>query len=203
MWIRLCTCVLAAIAVLTPACSRDAQPLSPSLTSPIGDSGGDATNAGALAARRVAGGIERVVMMFDACDPASFNAVLGPDGCARSGGVTFQHFIDLLTKHQSIGSWRFSPGVLTMKAGQTLVAINNGGETHTFTEVDEFGGGIVASLNQLSGLTTVASECTQLQGSDFLPPGARSSDTEDEAGVEKYQCCIHPWMQAEIRIAER
>jgi hypothetical protein len=43
----------------------------------------------------------------------------------------------------------------------------------------------------------------QLKGSDFLPPGGRSSETENEAGVEKYQCCIHPWMRAEVRVSEK
>ncbi len=38
---------------------------------------------------------------------------------------------------------------------------------------------------------------------DFLAPGASSREKEDEAGVEKYQCCIHPWMRAEVRIAEK
>ena len=90
-----------------------------------------------------------------------------------------------------------------MKAGQNLVAINQGGETHTFTEVEEFGGGIVPNLNQLAGVPNVAPECTQLQPGDFLRPGARSSETEDESGVEKYQCCIHPWMRAEVKISEK
>ena len=74
---------------------------------------------------------------------------------------------------------------------------------HTFTEVEDFGGGIVPLLNELEGLATVAPECNQLQPEDFLAPGAVSRDTEDEGGIEKYQCCIHPWMRAEIRIADK
>jgi len=69
--------------------------------------------------------------------------------------------------------------------------------------VDEFGGGIVDQLNQLSGLTTVARECTALKGPDFLAPGASSKEEEEDAGVEKYQCCIHPWMRAEVRITQK
>ena len=189
MSIRLCSAVVALFLVVTAACSREAQPVSPSL------------GPGGLLA--VAGGIERVVSLFDACDPETFNAVLGAGACTRNGGVTFQNFIDLLTKHQSAGPWKMSPGVLTMKEGQNLVAINNGGETHTFTEVDEYGGGIVKMLNDLSGQTTVAHECTELKPTDFLPPGARFSEKTDESGVEKYQCCIHPWMRAEIRISDK
>jgi hypothetical protein len=142
-------------------------------------------------------------MLLDACDPDTFNIAVGPGACQRNGGVTFQHFIDELTRHQSVGAWRMSPTVLTMKEGQTLVAENHGGETHTFTEVDEYGGGIVPNLNQLSGQTHVAPECTQLHPTDFLAPGARSTEVTDESGVEKYQCCIHPWMRTEVRIAEK
>ena len=190
MSIRVYSCVLATLAVLAVACSKDAQPLSPSVSD------------GAFAS--IAGGLERAVRLFDACDPASFNAALGAGTCTRNGGgVTFQAFIDELTAHQSVGAWHFAPTVLTMKAGQNLVAINQGGETHTFTEVEEFGGGIVPNLNQLAGVPNVAPECTQLQPGDFLRPGARSSETEDESGVEKYQCCIHPWMRAEVKISEK
>jgi plastocyanin len=203
MTIRLSSTVLAAAAVLAVGCGGGAQPVAPSLgpSSSLAISAGESP-AGAMAAA-IAGGIERAVMLFDACDPATFNAALGPGTCTRSGGVTFQTFLDQLGNHQSVGAWHFAPGVLTMKAGQTLVAINTGGEDHTFTEVEEFGGGIVPVLNTLTHLTTVAPECTQLQPSDFLAPGERSSETEDEEGVEKYQCCIHPWMRAEVRISEK
>ena len=90
-----------------------------------------------------------------------------------------------------------------MQVGQMLVATNHGGETHTFTEVDEFGGGIVPLLNELTGMTEVAPECSQLASKHFLAPGASSSEKEEDAGVEKYQCCIHPWMRAEVRIAQK
>jgi hypothetical protein len=62
------------------------------------------------------------------------------------------------------------------------------------------GGGIVPDLNQRMGLTTVAPECNQLAPTAFIPAGGSSSETEDEEGVEKYQCCIHPWMRAEVHI---
>ena len=82
------------------------------------------------------------------------------------------------------------------------MAVNRGGETHTFTEVDEFGGGIVPDLNERMGLTEVAPECNMLAPADFIPAGGSSSETEDEEGVEKYQCCIHPWMRAEVHIGK-
>lgn len=137
------------------------------------------------------------VTMMDACDPETFNAVLGPGGCVRSGGVTFDDFIAQLTKHGSIGAWRFAPGIAQVQVGQTFDAVNRGGEAHTFTEVAEFGGGIVPDLNQLSGVPNVAPECTALAPDDFVAPGATYHETVEHTGALKYQCCIHPWMRLE------
>ena len=137
------------------------------------------------------------IEIHDACDPMSFNAALGAGTCARSGGVNFEQFIAQLTKNGSIGAWNFAPGHVEAKVGQVLLAINRGGEAHTFTEVEEFGGGIVPLLNQLSGNTTVAPECQALAQDDLIPPGGFDDDDEvEEPGTEKYQCCIHPWMRA-------
>jgi plastocyanin len=84
--------------------------------------------------------------------------------------------------------------------GSTLTAVNRGGEVHTFTEVEQFGGGIVPLLNDLSGNPTPAPECLALSPSDFVPPGAAFTVTESETGVKHYQCCIHAWMQTTVRV---
>jgi len=191
--------ILAGVAVLFVGCEKNSsQPAGPSAV----------RNAQSAVLSEPAqlgaqGASQHVVTMFDACDPETFNAALGAGTCTRSGGVRFDTFLDQLGKHHSIGAWHFAPPEVTMQVGQMLVATNRGGETHTFTEVDEFGGGIVPLLNQLTGLTEVAPECSQLQPRDFLAPGASSREEEEAAGVEKYQCCIHPWMRAEVRIAAK
>jgi plastocyanin len=77
-------------------------------------------------------------------------------------------------------------------------AQNNGGEVHTFTEVDEFGGGIVPPLNVLSGNPLPAPECLQLGLGDFIPAGGQSAPDLEDPGVHHYQCCIHPWMRADV-----
>jgi hypothetical protein len=41
-------------------------------------------------------------------------------------------------------------------AGQPFTAVNNGGETHSFTEVANHGGGCIAILNTLLGGLTRA-----------------------------------------------
>jgi plastocyanin len=179
-------------------------PASPSATAPSANRAiADATgSAFAPTTPMGVGHAQRAISILDACDPDSFNAALGPGTCARKGGVLFDNFIDLLRRHQSVGAWHFTPPQASMDVGDVLLAVNQGGETHTFTEVDEYGGGIVPMLNQLSGLTTVAPECNQLQPDDFIPAGGSSSETEEEEGVEKYQCCIHPWMRAEVRVGK-
>ncbi len=171
----------AAIAAIQAACSgTGSEPLGP-------------PSAAALAR----GADSRSFVIHDACDPATFNEVLGVGGCVRSGGVKFDQFIAELTKHQSVGAWSFSPPNLNIKLGQSFQAVNQGGETHTFTEVEEFGGGQIPLLNDLSGNPVEAEECKEAED---LPPGAIFNDTPDEAGVEKYQCCKHPWMRATVTV---
>lgn len=149
-------------------------------------------------AARADEGVRRIEIL-DACDPTSFDAVLGAGACTRPGGLSFDTFIAQLTAKQQVDAWRFAPATnIQAKVGQTLLAINRGGEAHTFTEVEEFGGGIVDVLNQLSGNTEVAPECRALEGDDFIPPGGTYSDEVEETGTERYQCCIHPWMRATV-----
>src|SRR5215471_15419693 len=101
--------------------------------------------------RGVAAGapLERVVSMHDSCDPQSFNAAVGPGTCLRNGGVQFDDFIGQILRFQSVGGWHFGPPQTDAKVGDTFVAVNKGGEVHTFTEVDDFGGSIIPELNAL------------------------------------------------------
>jgi len=150
----------------------------------------------------VVGGEQRLVQMMDACDPESFNAALGPGSCTRSGGVRFTRFLDLLGAHHSVGAWHFSPPRLNARVGQELLAVNQGGEVHTFTEVEEFGGGVIADLNTLSGNPVPAPECLALDQDDFVPAGGTYTDEVEESGDERYQCCIHPWMRTTVTARE-
>jgi len=160
-----------------------------------------ATGDRALGSKTEAGATNHLVSMKDACDPTTFDAALqDPSACLRNGGVTFQEFVAQLQRHQQAGAWHFAPPSLTVPEGSTLTAINRGGEVHTFTEVERFGGGMVPLLNTLSGNPTPAPECLALGPSDFVAPGGTFTVTESEAGVEHYQCCIHPWMRTTVRV---
>jgi len=142
-----------------------------------------------------------MISMLDACDPDTFNARIGPGACVRSGGLKFDDFIAQLTRLGFVGSWHFSRPVTNAQIGQSLMVTNRGGEVHTFTEVEEFGGGIVPNLNELAGVPNVAPECRNLASGDFVAPGQTFTETEEEAGDEKYQCCIHPWMRIEVNVS--
>lgn len=142
---------------------------------------------------------DHVVSMLDACDGPTFAAQA--IDCSRTGGVKFQQFISELSARGTVDAWHFAPNNLVLQLGQAFSAFNRGGETHTFTEVKQFGGGIVPILNQLSGNLIPAAECLALGPTDFIPPGGSSdSDIADEQGTELYQCCIHPWMRAVVTV---
>src|SRR5262245_5660673 len=123
----------------------------PSVTSTFKEDGVSAALAGGRMTPFANVGNARTITLFDACDPETFNAELGAGTCMRNGGVRFENFIEQLTRHHSVGAWHFAPPQARLDVGDVLVAENHGGETHTFTEVEEFGGGIVPLLNQLSG----------------------------------------------------
>ena len=136
----------------------------------------------------------------DDCDPATFNAAVGPGTCIGKGDVTFARFISVLQRLGREPEWRFVPDRANMKVGQSFKATNVGGEVHSFTEVAQFGGGVVPILNQLSKSGPMAPECGS---ATLVPPGQSFSDTETANDVGHpvlYQCCIHPWMHAVITV---
>jgi plastocyanin len=175
----------AAVATAVAGCSDSSGPTAP-LTDP------------ALSVAKVTS--NPTVRMEDDCDPLSFNAAIGAGTCTVQGGTTFQQFVAELTATRVAAAWRFNPDALTLKIGSTITATNNGGEVHTFTEVKKFGGGIVTLLNQLSHLDRVAPECNALDAEDFVPPGGTYVEDIDTPGLHRFQCCIHPWMQAIVHV---
>src|SRR3954465_2655880 len=160
--------------------------------------------AGVAACSDSSGPVETTnVSMPDQCDAASFNAALGAGTCSTQGSVTFAQFNGELNSSHQVAAWRYVPSTLEIHVGQAITAINQGGETHTFTEVDQFGGGIVPSLNELAHATAVAPEGQALEADDFVAPGGTYREQVSETGTVKFQCCIHPWMKLEAQVAAR
>ena len=150
------------------------------------------------------------------CDPASFNAAVGPGTCVGNGNTTFAHFIAELTQAQKVGSWHFDPSNGDLAPGTVLSLENRAGEVHTFTKVKEFGGGFIAFLNPLSGTPVPAPECATATVGGLIPKPesptnifveAETTEVGPTAGssilpsgsTTKWQCCIHPWMRTELR----
>jgi hypothetical protein len=160
------------------------------------------------------------VLITDDCEPNSFNVPF-PGACAGSGKTTFDKFIEQVTQHQKASLWMFAPRESTVPVGKTLGLGNTGGETHTFTKVQEFGGGFIIPLNTLSGNPNPAPECTtgtvvvpgvMLEPQPDSPANIFVERGEEEDGptagdavlpagqTVKFQCCIHPWMRTEIQV---
>jgi hypothetical protein len=148
------------------------------------------------------------IVAHDACDPATFDAALQQsDACVKQGHVTFNQFVAQLQSTGIAREWRFTPDQLVGRFGVDILGNNVGGEVHTFTPVRQFNGGIVPLLNQLSDTPVVATECTELEGDDFVPSGGKYlieseqlAAVADGSGIARVQCCIHPWMRAEVRL---
>ena len=158
-----------------------------------------------LAAPAAAPADDGVVRVRDACDPASFDAAVGPGTCVREGNrgkrVVFDDFLDTLADRGSHPKWSFTPGKMTLGRGDTITArLDKGGEFHTFTEVARFGPGCVQFLNDLIGLPgPPAADCDA--DTPFVVPGAETTEVAGlSPGVHRFECLIHPWMRTTVTI---
>ena len=144
-------------------------------------------------------GATRNVQIMDRCDPATFNAAI-PGACTlRNGGVHFDTFSERVNpKDGGHNAWRFSPGQLQLRPGQTLRLNNRGGETHTFTEVVDFGTGIVPFLNAALPDGTEPAEPIGDPEETFIPAGATVDLDALPSGTHRFECLIHPWMRTTV-----
>ena len=145
------------------------------------------------------------VVALDECDPATFNAVLGPAFChnvALGASTTLKDLFDKAIAGTPDANWDFEPDVISIKKGTPIIVVDQGGEPHTFTEVAHFGGGFIEDLN---GGETMAPECSGgfknlavaktriLQGSQLQVTGLSK-------GEHLFECCIHPWMRVKVEV---
>jgi plastocyanin len=148
------------------------------------------------------------VVALDECDPATFNAAnaVGPDFCKNVALGASTQFSTLFAEAQAGNpdpKWDFEPDTLTVNEGTPIIAVDEGGEPHTFTEVARFGGGFIGGLNGpnettapecAGGFSTVEVARTRvLQGSQLQVAGLSK-------GEHFFQCCIHPWMRVKIEV---
>jgi plastocyanin len=149
------------------------------------------------------------IRLRDNCDPAGFpNNLCAPN---HKGGIGLQQLLDfvharpqhVLEQRNALG-WRFSPDRTHVKLGTTLAVNNEGGETHTFTQVAAFHdlGCIPPFSLAMFGTPAVDPICP----APFVPPGPAVDPGGTlqvpltQAGTFNFQCFIHPWMRTTITV---
>jgi hypothetical protein len=155
------------------------------------------------------------IALEDQCDPTD-PAWAPTGGCALKNGTVrlaefnaflFSSFIpaNLAAPRVPVGhpAWRLNPGYLVIESDDHLRVTNAGGRGHTFTEVAEFGGGFVPPLN--GGVPpgiAEAPECAaaRTDPNAVLAPGTTARVGALSLGEHRFQCCIHPWMRAEVKV---
>jgi plastocyanin len=146
---------------------------------------------------------KRHIAILDDCD-ASDPAWGATGGCAIRGGAVreaeFGAFLVSPLALSVIGhpAWRNEPSYLRVRNGKDVRVTNDGGRSHTFTPVAQFGGGRVTQLN--IGLEQ-APECAPgAPNQNPLAPGERLVLDNLAPGNHRFQCCIHPWMRAQVKV---
>ena len=165
---------------------------------------------GASATPAIAG--DDVVKVRDACDPASFNAVLGEGACApatnKGSRVTFDEFVEEAAEGGH-GAWKFSDEKVRIDRGESVVArYDRGGEMHTFSEVANFGPGCVPEVNALLGYPPPFAgvpECSDParwpNPAEFVGPGTPDVVVSGlSKGRHRFICFIHPWMKTTVEV---
>jgi len=139
------------------------------------------------------------ITLRDDCDPT--DPLWNPTGGCKleKGDVNFMEFNGELSSPLSLSvighqAWRIDPSYRKVEADETLRVRNAGGRTHTFTEVKNFGGGRVPPLNM--GLI-MAEECKTATN---IPAGTSMQVSGLSVGNHRFQCCIHPWMRAIVKV---
>jgi plastocyanin len=160
--------------------------------------------AGAFTASSAVADDDNRIVIRDDCDPDD-PAWAPTGGCAlEDGDVRNAEFgVELgstLAPTSVIGhqAWRNDPPYLKIKEGETVRVRNRGGRTHTLTKVANFGGGRIPNPALNRGLAT-APECPGSASGD-LAPGASAKISGLTPGNHRFQCCIHPWMRAIVKV---
>lgn len=96
-------------------------------------------------------------------------------------------------------AWRNDPPYLKIKEGERVRVVNTGGRVHTFTEVEQFGGGKAANPALNKGLV-MSPECP---ASVDVAPGDSIVVSGLAVGNHRFLCCFHPWMRAPIKVKPR
>jgi plastocyanin len=144
----------------------------------------------------------RKIAIRDDCDPRD-------PGWTPSGGCTLEEGdVSLMEFGVEVANpaaasvighqaWRNDPNYLKIREGQSVRVRNRGGRAHTLTEVPNFQAGKILANAALNRGLAPAVECL---ASTNLDPGAGVTIRNLQEGNHRFQCCIHPWMRAIIKV---
>lgn len=149
-----------------------------------------------------------VIEVEDDCHPPTFNTeiVPGVEFCDPEfdGDTTASEFFEEIAEDREVGEWRFHPDDTEIDRGERLLVKNIGGELHTFTPVERFGGGCVPDPRLDIGEPPVE-ECAGFDPAapqthpTAVLPGQQKVFDQDER-LQRYECLIHPWMRAVVEV---
>ena len=124
------------------------------------------------------------VVALDECDPATFNGALGPDFCKNvtlGASTTISDLFAGAAAGNPDPGWDFEPDSANIKDGAILSVVDQGGEPHTFTEVEKIRRRFYCAP-QCAGRGHGSRMCGRLQehrrGEDAHSPGEPAADHE-------------------------
>ena len=145
------------------------------------------------------------IALADNCDAITFGSALcvGRGDTTRPdfGAVLFSPLIDNSNVVVGHPAWRMDPSYVSIRTGQKVQVTNSGGEGHTFTKVNQFGGGFVPALNGADVLQAPA--CVDPKNPPVvIAPGqtVNIAGSGLPGGQNLFMCCIHPWMRAVVDV---
>jgi hypothetical protein len=155
---------------------------------------------------------QQLMRLRDACDKPTWDTTAGFAGLCtvEAGGVKPQEFLDAIPGGGS-GAWWINNRNETINGGDSLVVDNEGGELHSFTEVDRFGQGIVPTFNAAvpndPPLAELGGESANFP-TTFVAPNADNPFGAPDSrivsglsvGTHRFQCVIHPCMRTTVTV---
>jgi plastocyanin len=155
------------------------------------------------------------VRALDACDKPTWDATFGPGLCQRdAGGVTPAEWQSKMNpKDFGHGAWWFNVsggrvGTTKLKQGDWFRVTNEGGEAHTFTNLEAYGGtgftgGCIAPLSTPLGLSVFGGDCANGIANTTIQPGQTVDFAALPIGTYHFQCLFHPWMRQTVKVEKR
>ena len=136
------------------------------------------------------------ILLLDQCGGATWTPF---GGCLINGPVARPDWLAEVIATGSHPAWENVPVEAKVESGTTVAVINLGGRPHSFTRVENFGGGILPVLNTREDTRIPAPEClsgiVQIAGA-----GGSVNHTFTDKGEQRYQCCFHPWMRTTVKV---